>query len=112
MDFELPPHMVEYRKTVRRIIDDVVTPEVIDEMHTSGTFNCYALNRALAHEGLLERAVPGRGLGDPLELWVLFNELEKAGAPYDGISVSIMIAGVLQQVGTEEQKKTIIPSIT
>ena len=112
MDFELPPHVIEYRSAVRRIIDEVVTPEVIDEMHRSGTFNCYELNRALAKEGFLERAVPGRGLGDPLELWVLFNELEKAGAPYDGISVSIMIAGVLQQVGTEAQKKTIIPSIT
>jgi alkylation response protein AidB-like acyl-CoA dehydrogenase len=112
MDFELPPHVVEYRSTVKRIIREVVTPEVIDEMHRSGTFNNYDLNRALAKEGLLERAVPGLGLGDPLELWVLFNELEKAGAPYDGISVSVMIAGVLQQVGTDEQKQRIIPTIT
>jgi alkylation response protein AidB-like acyl-CoA dehydrogenase len=112
MDFELPPHVIEYRSTVKRIIRDVVTPEMIDEMHRSGTFNNYELNRALAKEGLLERAVPGLGLGDPLELWVLFNELEKSGAPYDGISVSIMIAGVLQQVGTEDQKQRIIPTIT
>jgi alkylation response protein AidB-like acyl-CoA dehydrogenase len=112
MDFELPPHVIEYRSTVKRIISEVVTSEVIDEMHRSGTFNCYALNHALAKEGLLERAVPGLGLGDPLELWVLFNELEKAGAPYDGISVSIMIAGVVQAVGTDTQKRTIIPTIT
>jgi hypothetical protein len=56
----------------------VVTPEMIDEMHTSGTFTNHTLNRALAKEGMLERAVPGMGMGDPLELWVLFNELEKA----------------------------------
>ena len=48
MDFELPPHVIEFRDTVKRIIREVVTPEMIDEMHRSGTFNSYALNRALA----------------------------------------------------------------
>ena len=112
MDFELPPHVIEFRNTVKRIIRDVVTPEMIDEMHRSGTFNNYALNRALAKEGLLERAVPGMGMGDPLELWVLFNELEKSGAPYDGMSTSVMVAGVVQQVGTEAQKQAMIPTVT
>ena len=112
MDFELPPHVIEFRNTVKRIIRDVVTPEMIDEMHTSGTFNNYALNRALAKEGLLERAVPGMGMGDPLELWILFNELEKSGAPYDGMSTSIMVAGVVQQVGTDAQKQAMIPTVT
>jgi 3-oxocholest-4-en-26-oyl-CoA dehydrogenase alpha subunit len=112
MDFELPPHVLEFRDTVKRIIREVVTPEMIDLMHRSGTFNNYALNRALAQEGLLERAVPGMGMGDPLELWVLFNELEKSGAPYDGISTSIMVAGVVQQVGTEAQKQAVIPTVT
>jgi alkylation response protein AidB-like acyl-CoA dehydrogenase len=112
MDFELPPHVIEFRNTVKRIISEVVTPEMIDEMHRSGTFNNYELNRALAKEGLLERAVPGMGMGDPLELWVLFNELEKSGAPYDGMSTSVMVAGVVQQVGTEAQKKAVIPTVT
>lgn len=112
MDFDLPSHVIEYRNTVKRIIREVVTPEMIDEMHRSGTFNNYALNRALAKEGLLERAVPGMGMGDPLELWVLFNELEKAGAPYDGMSTSIMVAGVVQQVGTEAQRQAMIPTVT
>ena len=112
MDFELPPHVIDFRNTVKRIIREVVTPEMIDEMHTSGTFNNYVLNRALAKEGLLARAVPGMGMGDPLELWVLFNELEKAGAPYDGMSTSVMVAGVVQQVGTEAQKQAMIPTVT
>jgi hypothetical protein len=63
--------VIEFRNTVKRIIRDVVTPEMIDEMHTSGTN--HTLNRALAEEGLLNG--PFRlGMGDPLELWVLFNE--------------------------------------
>ena len=69
MDFELPPHVIEFRDAVKRVIRDVVTSEMIDEMHTSGTFTNHTLNRALAKEGMLERAVPGMGMGDPLELW-------------------------------------------
>ena len=45
------------------------------------------------------------GMGDPIELWVLFNELEKAGAPYDGISTSIMIAGVVNKSAPTSRSK-------
>ncbi len=112
MDFSLSPENLEYRDAVRRIIAETVTPEVIDRMHTSGTFASPELNRALGGAGFLERAVPGMGKGDPIELWILFHELEKAGAPYDGLAVAIMIAGVVWAVGTDEQKARIIPSIT
>ena len=111
MDFTLPPSAVAYREEIRRIIAETVTPEIIDRQHESGTFNSYELNRAMAQAGLLERAVPGLGKGDPIELWVLFHELEKSQAPYDSISVAIMIAGVVNAVGTEWQKQQVIPSI-
>ncbi len=112
MNFSLTPEAQAYRATVRRIIAEAVTPEAIDRMHSTGTFDVPELTQALAREGLLERAVPGRGGGDPIELWLLFSELEKAGAPYDGISVALMVAGVINAVGTEEQKERIIPTIT
>jgi 3-oxocholest-4-en-26-oyl-CoA dehydrogenase alpha subunit len=112
MNFSLTPETTAYRETVRRIIASTVTPESLDRVHETGTFNVPELNAALAAEGLLERAVPGLGAGDPIELWLLFNELEKAGAPYDGVSVALMVAGVVNAVGTEEQKRRIIPSIT
>jgi alkylation response protein AidB-like acyl-CoA dehydrogenase len=112
MNFSLTPEAQAYRATVRRIIAEAVTPEAIDRMHTTGTFDVPELTQALAREGLLERAVPGRGGGDPIELWLLFSELEKAGAPYDGISVALMVAGVINAVGTDEQKERIIPTIT
>jgi 3-oxocholest-4-en-26-oyl-CoA dehydrogenase alpha subunit len=111
MDFSLPAHVEDYRAEIRRIVAETITPEIIDRQHTSGTFNSYELNRAMAKAGLLERGVPGLGKGDPIELWVLFNELEKSQAPYDSISVSLMIAGVINHVGTEWQKEQIIPTI-
>ena len=73
MDFSLSPENIEYRDAVRRIIEDNVTPEVVDRMHTTGTFASPELDRALGRAGFLERAVPGMGKGDPVELWILFN---------------------------------------
>jgi alkylation response protein AidB-like acyl-CoA dehydrogenase len=111
MDFSLSPDALAFRQVVRDVIADTVTPAAIDAMHTSGTFDLPELNRALAGKALLERAVPGLGKGDPIELWILFNELEKAGAPFDGLAINLMIAGVVNAVGTDEQKQRIIPSI-
>jgi alkylation response protein AidB-like acyl-CoA dehydrogenase len=111
MDFALPPHVELYRQRLKRLIAEHVTPEVTERQHRTGTFNSYELNRALAREGYLERAVPGLGKGDPVELWVLFNELEKAGAPFDSLSNVIMIAGVVAHVGTDWQKENVLPSM-
>jgi alkylation response protein AidB-like acyl-CoA dehydrogenase len=111
MDFSLSPVATAFRQVVRDVIAETVTPAATDAMHTSGTFDMPELNRAFAARGLLERAVPGLGKGDPIELWILFNELEKAGAPYDGLAINLMIAGVVNAVGTDEQKQRIIPSI-
>jgi alkylation response protein AidB-like acyl-CoA dehydrogenase len=111
MDFSLSPEATAFRQVVRDVIAETVTPAATDAMHTSGTFDMPELNRAFAARGLLERAVPGLGKGDPIELWILFNELEKSGAPYDGLAINLMIAGVVNAVGTDEQKQRIIPSI-
>ncbi len=59
MDFALSPELEQYRDEIRALVAEVVTPEVIDRQHTTGTFNSYELNRALAERGYLERAVPG-----------------------------------------------------
>ncbi len=112
MDFELGPDVRAYRERVRAIVAAHHTPDAVRIQHQSGTFNNPALNRALAAEGLVERAVPGLGAGDPIELWVLFNEIEKAGAPVDALAVAVMIAGVVQHVGNEHQKAEVIPAVT
>jgi alkylation response protein AidB-like acyl-CoA dehydrogenase len=111
MDFELPPPTQEYRRLVKELIAATVTPEEISRQHETGTYNCAPLNLALAEHGLIERAVPGLGVGDPIELWLLFNELEKAAAPMDGLGVAVMIAGVINHVGTAWQQEQVLPSI-
>ena len=111
MDFTLSPEALEFRESVRAVLREHFTPEVSERQHSSGTFNSPEINRALAAAGVLERAVPGLGKGDPIELWMLFNEMEKVSAPVDGISMALMIGGVVAHVGSQEQKDTVLAEI-
>jgi alkylation response protein AidB-like acyl-CoA dehydrogenase len=111
VDFSLGPEVEEYRRDVRQIIAETVTPAERHRQHSTGSFVCTPLYRALAERGYIERAVPGIGKGDPIELWVLFNEMEKAAAPSDALSVLIIVAGIINRVGTSVQRERILPSL-
>jgi 3-oxocholest-4-en-26-oyl-CoA dehydrogenase alpha subunit len=111
VDFSLEPGAAQFRESVRSIIREHLTAEVIETQHRTGTFNSFPLNKALADAGLLARAVPGFSTSDPIELWILFNELEKAGAPADGLGISLLLAGVINRAGTQWQKDQILPSL-
>jgi alkylation response protein AidB-like acyl-CoA dehydrogenase len=111
MDFSLSPGAVEFRAEVKAFIADHLTTEVVDQMHATGTFNDKAFNAALADAGLLAGAVPGYGDRDPIELYLLFNELEKAGAPYDGLAVTMLVAGVINAVGTDFHRSRVLEKL-
>jgi alkylation response protein AidB-like acyl-CoA dehydrogenase len=111
MDFSLSPGAAEFRAEVKAFIADHLTTEVVDQMHATGTFNDKAFNAALADAGLLAGAVPGYGDRDPIELYLLFNELEKAGAPYDGLAVTMLVAGVINAVGTDFHRSRVLEKL-
>jgi len=111
LDFSLPDDVEAFRLEVRQLIHDNYTLEEQYRVHETGTYNCRPLYRALGDRGLIERAIPGLGKGDPLELWALFNEFEKVDAPGDALSVIIILAGILSHVGSDEQKARILPSL-
>ena len=111
MDFSLSPGAVEFRAEVKAFIADHLTTEVVDQMHATGTFNDKTFNAALADAGLLAGAVPGYGDRDPIELYILFNELEKAGAPYDGLAVTMLVAGVVNAVGTDFHRNRVLQKL-
>ena len=111
MDFSLSAGAVEFRAEVKAFIADHLTTEVVDQMHATGTFNDKAFNAALADAGLLAGAVPGYGDRDPIELYILFNELEKAGAPYDGLAVTMLVAGVVNAVGTDFHRNRVLQKL-
>ena len=111
MDFELSEKAIDFRSQVKSFIENNLTSEIISKMHKTGTFNDKSFNEALASEGLLAGAVPGYGDRDPVELYLLFNELEKAGAPYDGLAVTMLVAGIINAVGTEFHHEEILKKL-
>ncbi len=111
MDFSLSPAQTQTRDRIKALIADVVTPEMLAEMHETGTFDDPTLNKRLGDEGWLAAAIPGMSR-DPIELYLLFNELEKSGAPYDGIAISMMVAGTIAHCGSDFLKQTVLPHIT
>ena len=111
MDFSLSPGAIDFRAAVKAFIAEHLTTEVVDQMHATGTFNDKAFNAALADAGLLAGAVPGYGDRDPIELYILFNELEKAGAPYDGLAVTMLVAGVVNAVGTDFHRNRVLQKL-
>ena len=111
MDFSLSPGAVDFRAAVKAFIAKHLTTEVVDQMHATGTFNDKTFNAALADAGLLAGAVPGYGDRDPIELYILFNELEKAGAPYDGLAVTMLVAGVVNAVGTDFHRNRVLQKL-
>ena len=111
MDFALSSRAAAFRDEVRSFLEAHLTADVVDAMHRTGTFNDKDLNGALADAGLLAGAVPGYGDRDPIELYVLFNELEKAGAPYDGLAVTMLVAGIVNAVGTDFHREEVLPKL-
>jgi len=105
MDFTLEEKHQALRTQIRSIFEDVLTDEILEAAHTTGTNHSPELAKALADAGILAQAMPGPGQ-DPVAMWMLSSEAEKFGAPIDAIGMMTMIAGVLDAVGTEHQKAT------
>lgn len=109
MEFDMSPEILALRQQMREIIAATVTPEEIEKTHETGTNVCVPLNKAMGEAGLLARATPGIGKGDPLELFTITNELEKASAPYDALAMVIQLCAVIARVGSQELKDEVLP---
>ena len=110
MDFRLPDEHEVLRSEIRALIDEYVDDDALEASHRTGTNHCAPLAVALGRAGILARAMPGAGK-DPLAMWLLSSEAETAGAPFDSVGMSLVIAGVLDAVGTEAQKQTALAGL-
>jgi alkylation response protein AidB-like acyl-CoA dehydrogenase len=112
VNFDFGPTSLEYKEQAREFLDRELTQERLDEVHRSGTFHHPDFYKALVEQGWLAPGWPvelgGRGL-DPMDVTAFREELAEAGAPMYAASTTIMIAGVIREVGTEEQKAEILP---
>jgi alkylation response protein AidB-like acyl-CoA dehydrogenase len=112
MDFAADPAIVDFQREVAAVLQTHLTPEVRRRVHITGTHHDWGLHHAIAANGWLAAALPqelgGQGQG-PAQLAALFRELELAGAPYDGVANTMMVAFILGHVGTTAQQEELLP---
>jgi alkylation response protein AidB-like acyl-CoA dehydrogenase len=112
MDFRLGEKSEAVRREAQAFLAEALTPEVREMMEETGVHHSWDFHRKLVERGWLAPGWPkelgGQGR-DPLEILAFAEELQRAGAPTYGVGTTLMIAGVIRHIGTEEQKRLIIP---
>ncbi len=112
MDFRLGEGSDELREEARQFLDEHFTDDVRGQMHATGVHHDGDFHRARVAHGMLAPGWPeeygGQGR-DPLEVLAMAEEFQTAGAPTYGGSTTLMVANVIRHIGTEEQKREILP---
>jgi 3-oxocholest-4-en-26-oyl-CoA dehydrogenase alpha subunit len=114
MNFQSTERARAFRAEVRAFLAEHVTDELRARVEESGTHHDWELHRALAGRKWIAAAWPedegGMGWG-PWEMNVLEEELFLAGAPRDGMSLTMTATNAIRHVGTEAQKQLVIPPV-
>jgi len=112
MDFRLGEKSDAFRAEARAFLDRELTPELVERVYRSGVAHDAAFTRKLHERGWLAPGWPvewgGQGR-DPLEVMAFSEEFGKVHAPMYGIGTTMMVAGIIQLIGTAQQKRAIIP---
>jgi len=112
VDFRLGEKSEVFRKEAREFLREVLTPEVLERCHRTGVQHDEGFAAAMRDKGWLAPGWPveygGQGR-DPMEVLAFSEEMARANAPTYALGTTMMIAWVIQQVGTEEQKREILP---
>jgi alkylation response protein AidB-like acyl-CoA dehydrogenase len=112
MDFRLGERSDAVREEARRFLDEHLTTDVRERIHATGVYHNWDFHRARVQHGLLAPGWPeelgGQGR-DPLEVQACLEEFQRAGAPTYGVGTTLMVANIIRHIGTEEQKRLIIP---
>ncbi|MBW2495752.1 MAG: acyl-CoA dehydrogenase family protein [Deltaproteobacteria bacterium] len=111
MDFRPSEAARAFSAEVRSFLAEHWTEEGARRVEETGTLHDWDLHRAAVERGWLRSAMPvqvdGAGRA-PEELATLFRDFEIAGAPYDGTSITMMVAAILSEVGSAFHKDEIV----
>ena len=112
MDFRLGPKSDAFREEVRAFLDEHLDPETIERAHRTGTNHDKDFHRAIGRQGWIAASWPAEYGGqdrDPFEMTALRDELRLAGAPTDGMGLTLIVCQTIRRVATEEQKADFLP---
>ena len=102
------------RREIRDFLRREFTAEDAERERREGGGHDWRLYRKLAAEGWVSAGWPremGGGGRDPFEILALYWELSKAGFPWIGLMNNGFIGHTLMALGTEEQKRELVPRI-
>jgi alkylation response protein AidB-like acyl-CoA dehydrogenase len=113
MDFDSDPAIETYRSEARAFIGSLMNDEVRERVRSSGTQHDWEVHRALAATGVIADGIGSatRSGRDPLELFVLFDELGRASAPSYGLANTMLVSGVLEHVGSPFLREQVLPAL-
>lgn len=114
MDFRPDPAAAAFSAEVRAFLADHWNAAAAERVLRTGTVHDWELHRAFAARGWMRIAMPeslgGQGRS-PGELAALFHEFDLAGAPYDGLSLAMMVASVLSHVGSDFHREHVVTQL-
>jgi len=114
MDFDLGEGAEKVRAELGRFLERHFDDEARDRARRNGDGHDWALFRLLAEEGWVSAAWPeevgGQGRS-AYEMLVFQWELAKQGFPWIGLLNNQLIGQTLLALGTEEQKREIVPKV-
>jgi 3-oxocholest-4-en-26-oyl-CoA dehydrogenase alpha subunit len=113
MNFELDPKLEGYRAHIREFVSSLMTEEVAERVRVTGTKHDWEFHRAIAATGVIADGIgsSSRSGRDPLELFILFDELGLANAPSHGLANTMLVAGVLEQIGSQFLRREVLPRL-
>jgi alkylation response protein AidB-like acyl-CoA dehydrogenase len=113
MDFEWDPEVEALRAEVRRFLAEHLTPELEERLYRSGVSHDDEVARALGARNWIapEWSRPGFEALDVPSVHAVLDELTKADAPMYAVATSLMVARVIQAVGSTELRQSIVPKV-
>ena len=111
-DFLPDEDVAAFAGEVRAFLADNLTDEMRRRMHDTGTVHVPQLHPTWRRAGGWRRR-PSRTKGAAVShsMAALFRELELADAPYHGLSITMIVIGVIEQLGSEELKSRVLPRL-
>ena len=114
LDRRMGTSVAAFRAEAAAFVAEHITPAVIERAYRTGTMHDWGVHRALAERGWVAAAWPvedggeGRGTFDML---VLLDELARAGAPFDGWTITMSAASCVREKGSPEQRREVVGAI-